>query len=106
MSSWKQHQAELDVLLAFGVLQVKDAQRTGRQKEQVESGNWSAWTVLNDTPIKEVVANLLHKVECVEIKVHDELMMMMMMMMITTITIIITIIPELLWVPPSLLSSG
>ena len=51
------------MLLMFAVLHVKDAQKTDKRKEHVESGNWSAWTVLNDTPIREMAADYTNATE-------------------------------------------
>jgi hypothetical protein len=47
----------------FAVLHVKGAQKTDWHKEHDESGNWSAWTVLNDTPIIEVAADYTNATE-------------------------------------------
>jgi hypothetical protein len=44
-------------ILAFALLQVMDADETDWSKELAESGSWPAWTVLDDTPIKGVVAD-------------------------------------------------
>jgi hypothetical protein len=62
---------KLDVLLVFALLQVKDAQKTGRRKEVAESRSCYVWTVVDDTPIKEVVADKLRKVYCAGIKVQN-----------------------------------
>jgi hypothetical protein len=60
MSSWKQHRAELDILVCCAASEGHSEDRqAGRHKEQLESGNWSTWTVLNDTPIREVVCWLV-----------------------------------------------
>jgi hypothetical protein len=47
----------------FAVLHVKGTQKTDWRKEHDEGGNWSAWTVLNDTPIIEVPADYTEATE-------------------------------------------